>query len=50
MIVVMGLTWISKLPINGIDIPRVYEMLENMDEDRLVKITDLLGRVTVVKN
>ena len=28
----MGLTGISHLPINGIDINRVFKMLENMSE------------------
>ena len=44
----MGLTCIGHLPMNVIDIPRVYKMLNNMDEEGLTKITDLLGKVTVV--
>ena len=44
----MGLTEISQLPINGIDIPRVYEMLDNMNKEGLTRITDLLGKMMVV--
>ena len=42
----MGLTRISKLPLNEIDIPRVFEMMENLTEGGLTQITDLMGRVT----
>ncbi|MCO5579997.1 hypothetical protein L7F22_033863 [Adiantum nelumboides] len=37
----LGLTNISRLPMNGIDIPRLYEMLENLQDSGLTKITDL---------
>lgn len=45
----MGLAaGISQLPLNGVDICRVYEMLNNMKSGRATRIIDLLGRATTI--
>lgn len=44
----MGLDEISQMPLNGVDIRRVYKMLENVKAGGATKIRDLLGRVTAL--
>ena len=44
-----GLGDCAELPLNGVDLPRVYSMLENLKEDGTTLIPNLQGEPTEVR-